>query len=137
MPSIKPISEYDVATFLAGKKRSQKKISKRSKAKEVAHSFVEQFHIQNLMDVLVYKKTPITLGWIVKEWLCIYDSPKTPSATQMAILDRLKELVLIGAVQDPELLEEIKRLQTHQGSGKGKPKTADPFAGEKLRFLKA
>ena len=129
---IRAITDADVAVFLASKKRKKRKISRQSKPEEIARSFSEQLHIKNLYEILRQGTTPINLAWIVNKWLDMLDDRNTNSSVKMSILDRLRELILIGAVQDPELIESITQ-KTAIPSSK-KKKSADPFAGDALKF---
>jgi len=110
------ITEADAALFLARKGSERKcprsdRVPRPTDAKAtVADWFLQNFSLRSLLRSLRTKKgKPITLEWIVKRMLDLLDSEDARVAERMMILDRLKDLLLLGAVQDPELSEEVYR----------------------------
>ena len=136
------VSEVDVALFVArkvqeseGKRRkryrSDRKVKPADPPDVISEWFLQNFSSQNLLQALQTKAgKPITLAWIVQRMLDILDDEESKAAERMAVLDRLRDLLLLGSIQDPELSEEV---QCRIAGGKPSPGKAqyDPFSGEK------
>lgn len=112
------ITAQDLAQFL-GSDTSKKK------TKASTEVFLKQFSSGSLGAILKDKARKIDLAWYVKELLRLLRDPECPHATQLVILDRLQDMIVLGAVQDPTLLKELK------GDIKNAAKRIpDPFAGD-------
>lgn len=64
----------------------------------------------------------------MKKMISLLDSPDAKVAERLVILDRLRELLLLGGLQNPEFVEEIVR-RTATGFELKKTEDKDPFAG--------
>lgn len=69
----------------------------------------------------------VDLCWIVKRLLKLLDAPDAKVAEKVSILDRLRDLILLVALQDEDLAKEMSR--RIEGSGKLPRDTSgrDPF----------
>lgn len=133
MAKIRPkkVSQDDIALFLAKNHRVRGRPVKKSTSYEKhARRFVTEFSAASLFEALKDRKTPITLSWIVKKLLEILRDPGTKPIDRIAVLDRLKDLLVLGAIQDPELAEQVQGV-----TGKSEEKSSfDPFKGGKLKI---
>ena len=126
--SSKAITQEDVALFLARRKRKRGK----PVVKGTPRDFVAEFSASNLRDVLKDReKKPITLGWVIKKMLRLLDDENAKVSDKVVILDRLKDHLLLGAIQDPELAEAV----TKRVSGENTKKRYDPFKAGKLKVV--
>lgn len=108
------ITPEQIALFLAKqpiKRRKNKKPPKpESPPDEIAEDFMLNYSSARLLEVLVDGRgKKIDIGWIVKRYIDILDREDTKPAEETAILDRLQSLLVIGAIQDPKLAEEVQR----------------------------
>ncbi len=116
-----PITEQTVATWMASR---YGKVRKTGPSASLAHGFSADALKKALWDRRSQKAVAIDTGWIVRKLLEIFQSPQSTSGDRIKVLERLQELILLGAIQNVELIEWI---------GKG-PKTKagipDPFSGK-------
>lgn len=128
---VKVISDAEVALFLGRKPRKgRKKYGK----EESAQFLLEQFTAENIVSALKDKRgKKIDLVWIVRKLLDIYASEDTKSSDRLGVLDRLKELILLGAIQDKELVVEVNSVV--KGDERGGETTDDPFTTGKLKVV--
>lgn len=142
-PKIATVTESDVALFLAKRKgvkkrfRKDKKVRSTDSADQISEFFLSNFSASNLLSVLKIKRgrveEPITLEWIVREMLKLLDDPLGKVSEKMMILDRLRELLLLGCLQNRDLIDEVIK-KTTPGS-KSEEEIPDPFL--KLRKREA
>ena len=135
MTKIATISDRDVALYLAKQPRKRKRgnaarVTRKSSDEDLSDEFLRNFTPERLFAALFDKKTPITIEWYVKRMLRILDAPDTKSSDRISVLDKLKELLLLGAIQDSALASSI----TSRSSGGSKTNISDPFAGDSLKF---
>lgn len=103
-----------------------KKVGINSEAEDIAKWFMDNFTPGKLMEILKdSRKEPINLEWYVKKLLKLYDHKETSATVKLQILDRFRDLILLGAIQDPELVASMR--------GKAPVQEADPFMGKKLK----
>lgn len=133
-PVVKKITQDDVALFLATNKRNRRK-KKKGTSLDPAGDFVAEFTATNLLSILKDKrKSQVDLGWIVKKLLTLLDSEEAKVSEKIQILDRLKELIVLGAIQDKELAE---RISTGVSAASGlSDQDRDPFHNGKLLKIK-
>lgn len=112
------ITPQDLAQFLGSD-------APRKKPKASTEVFLKQFSAGSLGAILKDKTSRIDLGWYVKELLRLLRDPECPHATRLLVIDRLHEMITLGAIQDPSLLEELKRDVKAAAR-----KIPDPFAGD-------
>lgn len=123
-------TSFDLASFLAQHPRKRmartKKVGINSEAEDIAKWFMDNFTPGKLMEILKdSRKEPINLEWYVKKLLKLYDHKETSATVKLQILDRFRDLILLGAIQDPELVASMR--------GKAPVQEADPFMGKKLK----
>ena len=121
-----PITEQTIVTWMASR---QGKVRKTGPSASLAHGFSAEALKKALWDRGSRKAVAIDTGWIVRKLLDLFRSPAASTGDKIKVLERFQELILLGAIQNPELIEWM---------GKG-PKTKagipDPFSG-KLRVAK-
>lgn len=117
-----PITEQTVATWMASR---QGKVRKTGPSASLAHSFSAEALKKALWD-RGSRKVAIDTGWIVRKLLDLFHSSTASAGDKIKVLERLQDLILLGAIQNTELIEWV---------GKG-PKTkagiSDPFSGLKV-----
>jgi hypothetical protein len=117
MQSSLVITERDVAIFLAKNPRSRpKKPTQRSKPKEISAALLDEFSphslLENLKDTRKGKKgRRIDLGWYKDHLLELFEKPDTTASVRLQVLDRLKDLLLLGAIQDEEFAKTVASLE--------------------------
>jgi len=138
MPKIATVSDRDVALWLAKNRLKRKrgnaaKVTRKSPDEDLSEAFLRNFTPERLFAALFDRGTPITIEWYVKRMLGILDDPEAKSSDRITVLDKLKELLLLGAIQDSSLASAI------QGNLSGRRSTtdiSDPFVGSSLRLRK-
>jgi len=93
---MKPLTEKDLVLHLAGV-HGLKKLS----------VLASSYQADNLQKALKDRKgKQIDLIWYVNELLKLHDDPLCKD--RVSILDRLRELIFLGAIQDPIILAKIQ-----------------------------
>ncbi len=136
MPKVAVVTEQDVATFLA--RNPRKKRHKLRKVKpatatleEMTDEFLRSFSAQALFQALRTREgKPLDIHWYVERLLSIYKEADQ-AKDRLAVLDRIRGLTLIGAIQDPALQEHLVAKVPELRN------TDDPFAGKKLKIRRA
>lgn len=111
MKNVKALTEKDLVLTLAGLHGS-KKLS----------GLTSSYLAVNIEKALKDGRTKIDLVWYAQELLGLYADPLCKD--KVSILDRLRELMFLGAVQDPVVIAKMLEATTP----KPKAKMSDPFA---------
>ena len=86
----------------------------------------------SLEEALKDGKTICDLKWYARRLLDLLDDPQQKD--KPGILDRLRELMFLGAVQDPQVLEKIREATAPPVSAlKFSGGCEDPFSGKRKR----
>jgi hypothetical protein len=138
MPKIATISDRDVALWLAKNRRKRRrgnaaKVTKKASDNDLADEFLRNFTPERLFAALVDGRTPITIEWYVKRMLNILYAEETKSSDRITVLEKLKELLLLGAIQDSSLASAV---QSNLSGKRSAPDISDPFVGGSLKFKK-
>lgn len=129
MMKIPALTEKDLAIWLANRKR-KKVVKTDPPAVQMLHSF----SAEKIFAALVDGKSPITLSWYVKRLMALLDDGDAKVSDRLSILDRLRDLLLVGAIQDPELARALsRRVSTGVPSTGTVVKMSDPFTKLKVR----
>jgi hypothetical protein len=120
------ITARDIAAYLAKSPRKKQHKSKKIDSPEkAADTYVRDFSALNIHDVMRDKKgVKINIEWIIKELVKIYATTEK-DATKVQILDRLQDFIVLGAIQDAEMIKAVRTAAGQVQSGK--KKTEDPF----------
>jgi hypothetical protein len=138
-PKIATVTESDVAIFLARrepkkKKRKDHKVRSKDSVEDISEFFLENFSAANLLNILKVKngrkEDPITMEWIVQQMLGLLNSPDAKVSERLTILDRLRDLLLLGGLQNPDLIAEVVKKTTSGFELTPPKKNKDPFTGE-------
>lgn len=88
-----------------------------------ANEFLHAFSAKKLKTALKTEGgVPITMKWYISELLTLLRDDDTKTVDRINILDRFRALLVLGAMQDPELARKLERTQVD------KPKPmSDPF----------
>ena len=120
------IDEQTLALFLVDPARVKNK-KKRTQAQE----FLESHTISALAKALKDGKQRVDLTWCIQAYLELFYDERAKISDQLTIIKEFRELILLGAIQDPALAEFVTRAvaQTEQ-----KKETAmkDPFTKPRL-----
>lgn len=89
-----------------------------------------------LLRALQDRGKPINIEWYVKKLLGLLSEENARVGEKVQVLDRLKELLVLGAIQDPALSEYVtKRVEV--GASASVQEQHDPFlGGRKLKIAK-
>lgn len=118
------VTEKDLALYLADRGPGPPTATE-------ANEFLTAYSTKKLKKALKTPEgVPITLAWYVEQLLELKDEPDTKAVDRINILDRLRALLVLGAIQDPEL---ARRLQSSSAGEKPKP-MSDPFTERQLRM---
>jgi hypothetical protein len=123
MVSGKVTTDHSVAAYLAGTSLPKKHGSKKDKtSQDKALTLLREFTAGNLYDILVDPKgNRIDLKWLVQRLVEITFTGK--ASERLMALDRLKEFVLLGAIQEKDLADAMTR-----GGKAPSENQFDPFA---------
>jgi len=133
------ITEQDAALWLARHPRKKRngrvKVRSGVSSEEVlADDFLRNFSVRSLHTALQENGKPLDIVWYVKKLLEILRGADLQK-DRLAVLDRIKELILLGAIQDPALSEDL--MSRLPGATKSPVNPIDdPFVGKPLRLLK-
>lgn len=124
---MKQIQEQEIAIFLAGWKSCKRKVGRpRTSSKppvDAPRALLENFRAYEIVDALMDGKRRINLGWYVEHLLKIFHSKTSKQTDRLMVLDRLKELMVLGALQQKDMATFVRT----KGAG-AKEKLVDPFA---------
>ena len=103
---------------------------RQGKRVEYAEALLKEFGVEVLRDALQTRQDPITLRWYVDQLLTLLHSPanECSSSTKLDILRELKQLMVLGAVQDSHLAKHIADKERGEGSKTRRAALPDPFA---------
>lgn len=131
------ITEQDAALWLARhprkKRDSRIKVRSRVSSEEIlADDFLRNFSVRALHIALQDNGKPLDISWYVKNLLVILRSAELQK-DRLAVLDRIKDLILLGAIQDPALSEEMMSRLPGTSKSPVNP-IEDPFVGQPLKL---
>lgn len=107
------VTDNQIAVFLSRNKKKRKDSPE--------GRFLEQFSARSLQEALKTKNKKIDLKWYVNELVGIVKDSELDSA-RLTALERLKELITLGAIQDEELINSLT-----SGTDEKKKRMKDPF----------
>lgn len=138
---MRPVTIQDVSLFLAKNKRKRrgskpKRVTVRSSDEALAEEMLSNFTLERLYGAL--SKHKVTIDWFVSQLMELYHAETTRTSEALMILDRLQELLLMGAIQDTSLAKDLdKRLSLSPKKGSDvAPRRSDPFTGKGLKLRK-
>lgn len=105
----KQFDEKTLALFLGG----TKKLTGKGEAREL----LKRFNAVAIKQALECSGETLDLTWYVRRMLDVYDDEETPAPTRVTCLDRIKEIMVLGAIQDKALVEYIETLDAKQSRG--------------------
>lgn len=114
------MDEQTLALFLVDPHRVRNR-KKRTQAQE----FLESHTVSALTKALIDGKRRIDLTYCVKAYVRLFHDERAKITDQLTILKEFRELILLGAIQDPALAEHITR--TVAQTEKKETAMKDPF----------
>lgn len=99
--------EYVAQNPQPAARKNEAPVTKETPPSEIARRFLRQFGIRELSTALRDGKTPLSLKWYVQELLSLLRDNKTTSPTKLDVLRELKNLVAMGAIQEPDVIREL------------------------------
>lgn len=132
MIKAKAVTAEDIALHLSGvTRRKMTNINQNSKPHLHAHEMLDNFGVSKIWQALAKKKVDIT--WYINKLISMAENAER-DADALNALEKIKEMMIIGAIQDPELAEWIQARST------GKPPKSgedfDPFTVKVKKTLK-
>jgi len=119
---MKGITQETVASYLASRVASKRPVPKGTAQGRLLH----EFSSASLRRALKDGGKHIDMAWIVRKLLETLNIAEKASE-RVLVLDRIKDLMLLGAIQDPEIIQALR--------DKGiKVQVSDPFAGERPKL---
>ncbi len=128
MPGSK-IDEQTLALFLVSPDKVKNK-----KKRTAAQEFLEGHSVREIFKALKDGRTKIDLMWCIQAYLELYYDERARISDQLTIIDKFRELILLGAIQDPALAEFVTRSIAKAEQSKQEP-LSDPFA-QRPRLVK-
>lgn len=137
-PKIVAVTAQDVAAFLAKKPRKRRnalrKVKHTEKLENITDDFVRNFSARELFAALKDKRgRSINIRWYVEKLLEALKGAGKASE-KVLILDRFKELMLIGAIQDRDLAEHLTKTIPELADTKP-AEQFDPFLRGRLKTV--
>jgi len=139
MPNIKSIADTDVALHLARKPRPRrgskpKRVTCASSNTVLAGEMLSNFTVESLYKAL--SKHKISMEWYVNSLIDLASDEATRSSEKLIIYDKLKDLLLLGAIQDVSLAKDLEKKLTLSPKKGSEVSTLakDPFTEEGLKY---
>jgi hypothetical protein len=114
----KPITQEQLAKFLGSYPRDPRKDTPEIN-EDYAERLLYQFSAKSIYDKLLSES--VSISWIIRELVRLYNEECDRVSDKITLLDRLKEYVLLGAIQDPKFIESL------DASTKDGTTLSDPF----------
>jgi hypothetical protein len=124
----KTIDAQTLALFLVDPTRVKSR-----KKRTLAQEFLESHSVRSISKALRDGRTKIDLTYCVKAYVKLFHDERARISDQLAIIDRFRELIVLGAIQDPNLAEYLTRAVARLDQKE--EKMSDPFL-IKPRLLK-
>ena len=117
---VKAVTEQQISQYLGRSPRKplQVNAAKPKTTEQCADRFLRQFTASSIYSTL--EEEEISLRWIIQQLIDMYNSDDARISEKIMISDRLREFVLLGAIQDRSFLKSLD-------SATSTKKLSDPF----------
>lgn len=120
MMKVKAVTEQQISQYLGRcpRKPLQVNAAKPKTTEQCADRFLRQFTASSIYSTL--EEEEISLRWVIQQLVDLYNSDDAKVSEKVMILDRIREFVHLGAIQDKGFLRSLDNASTTK-------KLSDPF----------